>query len=279
MTAYVGLPLIPDETAGRVTGDRLLHRVIHRRRAFPVFLVGVVFLAFDTPAGIAVDRRLRQPAFYAAASVGACDNAYRHIENPVERLGEMPRQSAELRCSSGGRHLPRAADSVHDRVAAPLRDGCHSDAVFPLAREDNLFLRALDRLGPESAEGHLHIRLARSDPHFADEHILHCCRGAVAIGDGDFIRGIACRWSCYRSLPPAVAAGLYNSFRRSPRRSDLYLRAGFGASPEAHIGLLLKHGIVAKLGGHLDARHCGGRQCQHRNKPDRIKFFHAIGER
>ena len=191
----------------------------------------------------------------------------------------MPRQSAELRGGSGRRHLPRAADSVHDRVAAALRNGCHSDAVFPLAREDNLFLRALDRLGPESAERHLHIRLARSDPNFANEHILHCGRGAVAVGDGDFIRGITCGGSCYRSQPPAIAAGLYNSFRRSPRRSDLYLRAGFGASPQTHIGLLLKHGIVAKLGGHRYARHCGGRQYQHRNKQDRIKFFHAIGER
>ena len=102
-----------------------------------------------------------------------------------------------------------------------------------------------DRLEHESAHGHFHIGLSRTDPHLAQHHVVEHDFPAIAdsygIGASGFVRSDFHR-------PSALGIGLDVIRAAIPRSGYAHAAAGRSLAPEIHFRIALQHHIAPQHG-------------------------------
>ena len=178
--AHIALALVPQKTADSVAAYGQQHGIV--AHAYTVPLVHLFRAVAFSRHVFTFERREhlgRHPAFKSRTSVGAYYDAYGHIKNAVERFRKEIGQRTELPGIGRLALFPCAAHTLLRLVAAAAVDSGHTHMRSAAAVSDSA-AAALHRLREVSAQRHIHIALAGTQPHLAYENILQKYVGAVA---------------------------------------------------------------------------------------------------
>ena len=146
------------------------HGVIHHPYPLPRIHGRVALLAGHVIAWIGVEDVAGHPPLDRRAAIRAVDYAHRGAEDVREGTGEEIREGRELGGIGGRRDLPCADGALLGGIALELGDIGHAYAGIA-SRVGYGLSGSFDGLYAESAQGHLHIALARAEPDLAGEDI------------------------------------------------------------------------------------------------------------
>ena len=257
--------------------QRAAHRVGNQRRDHPVeqgggsvrggFGVGGVRSGGEVglPRRVGVvdrsERRVRfergeaRPRFGERAAPRALDQPDGHAQIVVEPLAEEVSDGGEGRRDVRLADRPREGDRRFRFAGDAMRDAQEADLRVV---GDARLVRAVARAG----ERPFHVRLPRTEPHLADQHIAQ--DDAVFALDGDFVgtSGVH-RIETYHPFAVVIGTGT------SPLIADAddHRLADGRRSPDGDVAPLLQYHVVAEQRHHADVRECGGmNQCEDENR-------------
>ena len=278
--AHVRLALIPQESSHRVVAQGMQHAVVHdtgRVVVPPLPVPALLLLLLHVDVAVLRDDALGQPALHARTTPGTGDDAHGHLQRALQHRGKEPTRGAEPRSSLGRSHLPLARHLLHNLGLAVLRNGRHAHVAMFGSRGDGL-VAALYGTVPETVERHFHVRLPRSKPHLADEHARehHLVGRLLAVGflNDKRVLVVGSGRRAHREQPPAVAVGTGRELVARPADGCGNRRLRCSLAPQAGVGLLLQHHVVAKDFRQLNL--CRRHQGQHHSHKKHQQFFHHI---
>ena len=237
--AVVALALQPNDAPNRNAGQRSDHAVVELA-GVAVGLIGfgdVVFrVEFRHRFGV-------HPRFDARTAVTGDDESDRNIERfgqpAPEQIGYGTEQGHLVGCGT----RPLAFAFVLGRLGARTAHGEEPQTLVLHGGGD--FCRgAIHGLRREPAHGHLHVRLARTEPHLADQYVIEA--DAVLFAHFDPLRLERGFRRDDRNAPRTVVRSYDCAVVLFPRTTDDDPMSGCSGTVQGNGGLLLEHHVTAK---------------------------------
>ena len=270
-SAHIVASLIPDDASDGELNEWMYHRIVEHcsmiavmeildigslllRQTLIVVLHGsLVVLQSEYLARLLLESCHLLQRFGTCPSLGGCtapvviDDAHRHLQLLPQAQGIEVAEGTEVLHRLGTALLPAVHVDLHLLQRAQTCALGHLQETYVGIFGIGYLLFVVEHFAP-SLDGHLHVALSASQPHFAYQHVAQS--GLLAVGEGHVI-GLQTTLGCVDGECEASVGGrcLCSHTFLVPSCHQCHLASGFGCAMDGEGALLLEHHVAREVGG------------------------------